>query len=60
MELPGELLIKLWETLAERGIGSLLLPWNLKREGRARNELRREELLMLAQAESDVADIRAV
>lgn len=60
MKLPGEkLVIKLWETLAEKGIGSLLSPWHTIREGRARNELRREELLMLAQAEVDVADIRA-
>jgi hypothetical protein len=58
--MPGEkLIIKLWETLAEKGIGSLLTPWQIKREGRARSEMRREELLMLAQAESEVADIRA-
>lgn len=60
MDFPGErLVIKLWETLAERGIGSLLSPWHLKREGRARNELRRQELLVLAQAERDATDVRA-
>lgn len=60
MELPGEkLVIKLWETLAEKGIGSLLSPWQAGREGRARNLLRREEILMLAQAEKDAADIRS-
>lgn len=60
MELPGEkLVIKLWETLAEKGIGSLLAPWQNVREGRARNDVRREELLMLAQAEVDAAEIRA-
>lgn len=60
MDLPGEkLIIKLWETLAEKGIGSLLSPWHAGREGRARNELRRQEILMLAQAEKDAADIRA-
>lgn len=60
MELPGEkLVIKLWETLAEKGIGSLLSPWQAGREGRARNQLRREEILMLAQAETDAADIRS-
>ena len=60
MELPGEkLVIKLWETLTEKGIGSLLTPWHVKREGRARIEVRRDELLMLAQAEIDAADIRA-
>lgn len=60
MGLPGEqLVIKLWETLAEKGIGSLLTPWQVGREGRARNEVRRHEILMLAQAESDAADIRS-
>lgn len=60
MELPGEkLVIKLWETLAEKGIGSLLSPWQAGREGRARNEVRRQEILMLAQAEVDAAEIRA-
>lgn len=60
MDLPGEkLVIKLWETLAEKGIGSLLTPWQVGREGRARNEIRRDEILMLAQAESDAADIRS-
>lgn len=59
VEFPGEkLVIKLWETLTEKGIGNLLSPWQLKREGKARNDLRREELLMLAQAEIDAADIR--
>ena len=60
MEFFGEkLVIKLWETLAEKGVGSLLSPWQTIREGKARNNLRREELLMLAQAEVDTADIRA-
>lgn len=60
MELPGEkLVIKLWETLAEKGIGSLLSPWQTGREGKARNEVRRDEILMLAQAETDAADIRS-
>lgn len=60
MDLPGEkLVIKLWETLAEKGVGSLLTPWQVKREGRARNEVRRDELLMLAQTEKDAADVRA-
>lgn len=60
MDFPGErLVIKLWETLAEKGVGSLLSPWQIGREGKARNNLRREELLMLAQAEVDTADIRS-
>jgi Protein of unknown function (DUF2806) len=60
MELPGEkLLVRLWETLAEKGIGSLLSPWQTIREGKARNEVRKHELLLLAQAEFDAADVRA-
>jgi hypothetical protein len=60
MEMPGEkLLIKLWETLAEKGIGSLLSPWQTIRDGKARSEVRKHELLLLAQADSDAADIRA-
>lgn len=58
-QLPGEkLVIKLWETLAKGGVGSLLAPWQIKRVGRARTEVRCEELLMLAQAEKSAQDIR--
>lgn len=60
MDLPGEkLLIKLWETIADKGIGSLLSPWQSKREGKALAEVRRHELLLMAQAEADAADLRA-
>lgn len=60
MDFPGEkLVIKLWETLAEKGVGSLLSPWQAKREGKARREVRRQEMLMLAQAERDAAEVRA-
>lgn len=60
MDFPGEkLVIKLWETLTEKGIGALLSPWQAGREGRARNEVRRHEIIMLAQAEKDAADIRS-
>lgn len=60
MDLPGEkLLIKLWETIAEKGIGALLSPWQTRREGIAHAEVRQRELLLLAQAEVDAADVRA-
>jgi hypothetical protein len=36
-----------------------LKPWQLKREARAQIEIRREEMLALAQAERDVDDIRS-
>ena len=60
MDVPGEkLLIKLWETIADKGIGSLLKPWQVRREGRAAIDVRREEMLWLAQAEVDAAAIRS-
>lgn len=60
MQAPGEsLVIKMWETLTERGIGALLRPWQMRREGRASIEVRKQELLQLAQAEFDAAAIRA-
>lgn len=54
MGWPGEqLVIRLWDTLSEKGVGSLLRPWQMKREGMAQIEIRRAELLALAQAEKD-------
>jgi hypothetical protein len=59
MEMPGEkLVIKLWETVAEKGIGGLFRPWQMRREGRASIELKREELLVIAQAERDAELVR--
>lgn len=59
MEAPGErLVIKLWETVAEKGIGGLFRPWQMRREGRASIELKRDEMLALAQAERDAEAIR--
>lgn len=60
MTWPGEaLLIKLWETLAEKGIGGLLKPWQIKREALAQTEARQIELIALADAEREADDIRA-
>ena len=59
MDFPGEkLAIRMWDTLTEKGIGGILRPWQLRREGKAVNDVRREEMLALAQAEQDVLDIR--
>lgn len=59
MQLPGEtLLSRLWETIAEKGVGSLLRPWQIRREGRAHTDVRREELVLIAQAERDAEEIR--
>lgn len=60
MTWPGEgLLIKLWETLAEKGIGGLLKPWQIKREAMAQLEARRLEIVALADAEREADNIRA-
>jgi len=60
MDYPGEkLLLKLWETLIEKGIGGALEPWQIGRKGKAHNSVRQQELLMLAQAEVDGNEIRA-
>ena len=56
--LGEKLLIKLWETLAKDGVGSLASPWKIKREGKAHTEVRRDEMLTLAQAEVEVAQIK--
>lgn len=58
MDVPGEkLLIRLWDTIADKGIGSLLKPWQMRREGLAAIDVRRQELLALAQAEVDAKAI---
>lgn len=60
MDYPGEkLLLKMWETLADKGIGGLLAPWQEKRMAEARAEIRRREMLLLAQAEKEVESIKS-
>lgn len=57
---PGEkLLIKLCDTVASKGIGSLLKPWQMRREGAAAAEVKRLNSLTLAQTKIEVADIQA-
>ena len=59
-DLPGEkLIIKLWESLADKGIGGLLRPWQIGREGRAQIRNRALEVVALAQAEQTAQEIRA-
>lgn len=59
MQIPGEALLgKLWDTLAEKAIGNLLKPWQIRREGKALIDLKRDEMLILAQAERDADAIR--
>ena len=60
LTLPGEkLLVRLWETVAQKGVSALLRPWQLRREGRALADVRREDSLSLAQTELDVEHIRS-
>jgi len=58
MEFPGEkLFIKLWETLSEKAIGGWLRPGQQRREGLVGLELKRAELLTLAQAAREAGEI---
>jgi hypothetical protein len=59
-QFPGEkLAIKIWETVTEKGIGGLLSPWQIKHEGRATAEVRRQELLLEEQARQELEGVRA-
>ena len=58
-QFPGEkAVIKMWESIVDKGVGGLLSPWQIKREGRARLEVRREELLLNEQTRADIQAIR--
>ena len=52
-------MIRLWETVTEKGIGGWLSPWQTRRKGQARIDVQRETLLMLAQTERDIKDIQS-
>ena len=57
---PGEkLLIKLCDTIAGKGVGLLLKPWQMRREGAAAAEIKRLNSLTLAQTKIEVADIQS-
>lgn len=60
MQWPGEKLVeKMWDTIADKGIGSLLKPWQMRREGTAAAEIKRLNMLVEAQAEVDAEAIRS-
>lgn len=60
MNWPGEaLLIKLWETLAEQGVGGWLEPWQIRRKALAQTEAKGIELVALADAQREADDIRS-
>jgi len=50
---------KMWSTVADKGIGGALKPWQMKREGMAAIELERCRRLVLAQTDSDVEKIKS-
>lgn len=54
-----KLAIRIWDTIARDTFGSLFRPWQIRREGRAHAEARRDEMLLLEQAQKDLHDIRA-
>lgn len=59
MQAPGEqLLLRMWETV-ERAGGALFAPWQTRRVGKALNEVKRDEILAIAQAEKEVDMLRA-
>jgi hypothetical protein len=56
---PGEELIKkMWETLADKGVGNLLRPWQMRREGAATLDVKRAEIIGIAEAERQAEEIR--
>src|SRR3990167_4701188 len=60
MDAPGEKLITaMWVSLVDGGVGSLLKPWQIRRESRAVADGRRHEALLLAQVGRDAEDVTA-
>jgi hypothetical protein len=59
MGWPGEQLLgKMWDTLADRGIGGWLKPGQIRREALANIEMERAKILANAQAQRDAEDIK--
>lgn len=59
MDYPGEkLLIKMWESLVDKGVGSLLKPWQMRREGKILRECQRKDKLMIAKTEEDIEKLK--
>lgn len=57
--MDDKLIGKFWDTITQGGIGNLASPWQTKRQGRANVDVKVDEMLMLAQAEKDVQDIKS-
>ncbi|PHX06126.1 hypothetical protein VSPL_25870 [Vibrio splendidus] len=59
MNIPGEkLIIKMWDSLVDKGIGGMLQPWQERRVGESRLELRQQEILKIAETERIADRIR--
>lgn len=56
--ISSKLAIKLWGSIVDQGIGKLFKPLQMKREGITNIELKRIRMLVLAQTERDVEDIK--
>ncbi|WP_213942570.1 DUF2806 domain-containing protein [Klebsiella variicola] len=57
---PGEkLIIKLWDTVVDKGICGVFRVGQMKREGLAKAIVARNQIIMLAQAERDAENIRS-
>lgn len=54
-----QLLIRLWDTLAEKGVGGLLSPLQIRRVGKAQTDVECERIERIAQAKKNAQDIRA-
>ena len=52
-------MIRLWDTVTEKGIGGWLRPWQNRREGRAQIDVQRTARFVFAQTEQDIQDIRS-
>ena len=60
MEIPGEkLIVRMWDTLTEKGIGGLLRPGQMKREGLAGISVDRARMLIGAQTQREVEEIKS-
>ena len=60
MQIPGEnLVIKMWDSLVDKGIGGILQPWQERRIGESRLDLKQQEILKIAEAEKLAEDIRS-
>jgi len=54
-----KLLTKLWDTIADKGIGGLLAPWQTLRTEKARTDARAREIVVLAEAERQAEAIKS-